>query len=231
MQQSKESAIVFTGAGISAESGISTFRDSDGLWQKVKLEEVATPQAWQSNPEKVLDFYNARRSHLENVEPNAAHIAIAELERYMDVTVVTQNIDDLHERAGSTDVVHLHGELKKVRSSTNSDLIYERGFAPVKLGDLCEQGSQLRPHVVWFGEAVLNFELSRQLISRASHMLIVGTSLSVFPAADLVHDASASSIKVLVDKEIDMVPPGYHYIQGSATENVPLVIRDWTGRA
>ncbi|WP_417547128.1 SIR2 family NAD-dependent protein deacylase [Marinobacter segnicrescens] len=182
----KDHVVVLTGAGISAESGLSTFRDAGGLWERHRIEDVATPEAFARNPELVLDFYNQRRRQLADVEPNAAHRALAELEQTHRVTVITQNVDDLHERAGSTNVVHLHGELTKVRSSENPHLVYERGYDEIHLGDTCEQGTQLRPHVVWFGEAVPMIEKAAEIVPLADHLLIVGTSLQVYPAAGLV---------------------------------------------
>jgi NAD-dependent SIR2 family protein deacetylase len=146
--------VVLTGAGISAESGLSTFRDSGGLWEKYPIYEVATPEAWEKNPGLVLDFYNARRSQLAEVSPNPAHLALKTLEAHYTLIVITQNVDDLHERAGSTYILHLHGELTKARSTKNENLVYDIGYQPIRLGDTCEEGSQLRPHVVWFGEAV-----------------------------------------------------------------------------
>ena len=177
--------IVLTGAGISAESGISTFRDAGGLWEKHRIEEVATPEAWASNPELVLRFYNQRRGQLQQVEPNAGHRALVDLEKKFNVQVITQNVDDLHERAGSSQVLHLHGELRKVRSERYDDLIYEIDD-DIELGDVCERGSQLRPHIVWFGEAVPMLEPAAKLAANADIFLIIGTSLQVYPAASLM---------------------------------------------
>ncbi|SFR52867.1 NAD-dependent deacetylase [Marinobacter daqiaonensis] len=197
----KDHVVVLTGAGISAESGLSTFRDSGGLWEKYSIEEVATPEAFVRNPELVLDFYNQRRRQLGDVRPNPAHYALAELERNYRVTIITQNVDDLHERAGSSEVVHLHGELVKVRSSGEPDLVYEHGYGEIHLGDTCEQGSQLRPHVVWFGEAVPMIETAAEIVPQADHLLIVGTSLQVYPAAGLVE-------LVDFDVPITVIDPG-----------------------
>lgn len=177
--------VVLTGAGISAESGIKTFRDSDGLWESHRIEDVATPEGWARNPELVLEFYNQRRAQLLEVEPNEGHKGIAELEKNFDVHVVTQNVDDLHERAGSTRVVHLHGELRKVRSTRYPDLIYDWD-KDLNMGDLCARGAQLRPHIVWFGEAVPMLEPAAELAARADIFIIVGTSLQVYPAASLM---------------------------------------------
>lgn len=177
--------VVLTGAGISAESGIKTFRDSDGLWENHRIEDVATPEGWAKNPGLVLQFYNQRRAQLLEVEPNEGHKVIAGLEKNFEVHVVTQNVDDLHERAGSTRVVHLHGELRKVRSTRYPDLIYAWDN-DLTMGDLCERGAQLRPHIVWFGEAVPMLEVAAELAAQADIFIIVGTSLQVYPAASLM---------------------------------------------
>lgn len=177
--------VVLTGAGISAESGISTFRDAGGLWEQHRIEDVATPEAWARNPELVLRFYNQRRSKLNDVQPNAGHLALVDLEKNFDVRIITQNVDDLHERAGSSRVLHLHGELRKVRSERHPDLIYD-WEGDLLLGDLCEKGAQLRPHIVWFGESVPMLTPAAKLASEADIFLIVGTSLQVYPAAGLM---------------------------------------------
>jgi NAD-dependent deacetylase len=176
--------LVFTGAGVSAESGIPTFRASDGLWCNHNIFEVATPEGWEIDQQKVLNFYNERRSDILKSEPNEAHKIIADLERNFNVTVVTQNIDDLHERAGSTKVVHLHGEILKVRSTGNPNLVYERRV-DLEEGDLCEDGHQLRPHVVWFGEIPENLDYAAWSASEADICIIVGTSMQVYPAAGI----------------------------------------------
>lgn len=176
---------MLTGAGISAESGIKTFRDSDGLWENHRLEDVATPEAWRRNPELVLRFYNERRRQLLEVEPNDGHRALVELEQKFDVQIVTQNVDDLHERAGSQNVLHLHGELRKVRSVTSPGLIIRRN-TDIQLGDKASDGGQLRPHIVWFGEAVPMLEPAAKLAEKAEIFLVVGTSLQVYPAASLM---------------------------------------------
>lgn len=181
----KKKIVVLTGAGISAESGIKTFRDSDGLWENHRIEDVATPQGWAANPELVLDFYNQRRAQLLKVEPNDGHRALADLEKHFDVHIVTQNVDDLHERAGSTQVMHLHGQLRQVRSVRFQNLVYSWD-KDLNLGDLCERGHQLRPHIVWFGESVPMLEPAAELAEQADYFLIVGTSLQVYPAAGLM---------------------------------------------
>ena len=175
-----------TGAGISAESGITTFRDSGGLWEQYDVMEVASIEGWHKNPQLVQRFYNERRKQLEEVEPNAAHRILAELEKYFDVTVVTQNVDNLHERAGSSKIVHLHGELTKARSSIDADMIIDIGYRPIEWGEKASDGSQLRPHIVWFGEAVPMIATAADIVSKADILLIIGTSLNVYPAAGLV---------------------------------------------
>lgn len=194
-----QTIVVLTGAGVSAESGISTFRDSGGLWEKYNVEELASPDAFRSNPELVLEFYNQRRKQLFEVEPNAAHYALAKLEQAYDVRIVTQNVDDLHERAGSSNVLHLHGELKKARSTADPSLIYELKDWQLKLGDKCEKGSQLRPHVVWFGEPVPMIEEAARVASQADICLVVGTSLNVYPAAGLIHYVPNGKPVYLID--------------------------------
>lgn len=190
--------VVLTGAGVSAESGISTFRDAGGLWEGHDVMEVASPQGWMNNPELVLDFYNKRRRQLLEVQPNEAHQALVELEATYDVHIVTQNVDDLHERAGSQQVVHLHGELLKVRSEKDHRLVYE-WREDLKMGDTCEKGHQLRPHVVWFGEMVPMMEVAAELTASADIILIVGTSMQVYPAAGLVGFASEQTDVYYVD--------------------------------
>lgn len=192
---------VLTGAGISAESGISTFRDHNGLWRTHRFEDLATPEAWQRNPQLVLEFYNVRRKQLFEVEPNQAHFALAELEKHFQVDVITQNVDDLHERAGSTKVLHLHGELKKVRSTENPELITEMKHWELKWGDKAADGHQLRPHIVWFGEAVPNISPAVQLVKKADLFLVIGTSLQVYPAAGLLDYAPYSTPVYLVDPQ------------------------------
>lgn len=176
---------VLTGAGISAESGIKTFRDADGLWEGHDVQEVASPEGFERNPSMVLDFYNQRRRQLLEVTPNAGHKALVELEKHYDVVVITQNVDDLHERAGSSHIIHLHGELLKNRSTTHPHLIYE-STEDIVLGSTCEKGGQLRPHIVWFGEMVPMLEPAIQEVSQADVIMVVGTSMQVYPAASLV---------------------------------------------
>lgn len=191
--------VVLSGAGISAESGIKTFRDSGGLWENYAIEEVATPGAWKKNPGLVLDFYNQRRSQVLNAQPNAAHLSLVELERFFDVVIITQNIDDLHERAGSGRVLHLHGEILKARSTENPELIYTLNKPELHLGDTCELGSQLRPHIVWFGESVPAMDEAIGITETADIFIVIGTSLEVYPAAGLVMHAPDHAMKILVD--------------------------------
>ncbi len=191
--------VVLTGAGISAESGISTFRDSNGLWRNYRIEEVASPEAWAANPELVLDFYNQRRKQLFETEPNEGHRALVRLEDKFDVRIVTQNVDDLHERAGSSHVLHLHGELKKARSTADPSLVYTLDHWELKWGDKCVEGSQLRPHIVWFGEPVPLIETAAALARTADIFLVVGTSMVVYPAAGLIHYVARDIPKFYVD--------------------------------
>lgn len=191
--------VVLTGAGISAESGIKTFRDNNGLWENHKIEEVATPQAWQKNPKLVTDFYNQRRVQLGTVEPNEGHLALKELEKKHDVVIITQNVDDLHERAGSTNIIHLHGELTKMRNENNE--IFEVGYSAVEYNKKCPKGSILRPHIVWFGEAVPMIEKAIEITRTADMFIIVGTSLEVYPAAGLVDEVKKSAEIVLIDPQ------------------------------
>ena len=179
--------VVFSGAGISAESGLKTFRDSDGLWEEYDVMDVATPEAWQRDSDLVLEFYNKRRKQVLETQPNAGHSALVTLENHFNVQIITQNIDNLHERAGSKKVLHLHGEVTKARSTVNDNLLYDINGSELKKGEVCEQGFQLRPHVVWFGEAVPNMEIAYEITRKADIMLIVGTSLNVYPAAGLIH--------------------------------------------
>ncbi|HET9430605.1 MAG TPA: NAD-dependent deacylase [Chitinophagaceae bacterium] len=193
--------VVLTGAGISAESGLKTFRDSDGLWEGYNIEDVATPGAWKKDPGLVLDFYNYRRKNILEAKPNAAHYGLASLENKYDVIVITQNIDDLHERAGSTRVVHLHGEIFKMRSEKNENLIYEIKD-DIQLGDVAEDGAQLRPHIVWFEEPVPKIEEAIPYVYSADIFLVVGTSLVVYPAAGLINYVQAGTPKYIIDKKI-----------------------------
>ncbi|MCD4725617.1 MAG: NAD-dependent deacylase [Bacteroidales bacterium] len=213
--------MVLTGAGMSAESGIKTFRDNDGLWNNYRVEEVATPEAWAANMEIVLEFYNQRRKQLLECSPNPAHFALVQLEDKYDVRIITQNVDDLHERAGSSNVLHLHGELKKVRSTADPQLVFELDGWELKAGDTCPKGSQLRPHIVWFGEAVPNITVASEIAATADILIVIGTSMQVYPAAGLVHYAPHESTK--------------YYIDPAAADNSMLakltVIREKAGKA
>jgi NAD-dependent deacetylase len=193
--------IVFTGAGISAESGIPTFRGGDGLWENHRIEDVATPQAWERDPELVLEFYNQRRKRIFEAQPNAGHEQIARWQQDFDVTVITQNIDDLHERAGSKHVVHLHGEIRKARSTSHPELLYPIAQWSLKRGDKCEHGSQLRPHIVWFGEEVPLLGVAAEIVEEADIFIVVGTSLQVYPAAGLINHAFRAQQKFIVDPQ------------------------------
>lgn len=191
--------VVLTGAGVSAESGIRTFRDAGGLWEGHDVMEVASPEGWVKNPELVLDFYNQRRKQAQEVEPNEAHFDLARLEREYEVVIITQNVDNLHERAGSTNVMHLHGELFKCRSTMDESLVYDMDGWELKWGDVCEKGSQLRPHIVWFGEMVPMIEPAAEIASTADIFMIVGTSLQVYPAAGLINYTRPEIPKFLID--------------------------------
>ena len=197
----KKKIVVLTGAGVSAESGLKTFRDSDGLWEGYNIEDVATPRAWRKDPKLVLEFYNYRRKNVLEAQPNAAHYGLAELEKEFDVTIITQNIDDLHERAGSSHVLHLHGEIFKMRSEKNESLVYEIR-ADINLGDKADDGAQLRPNIVWFEEPVPMIEEAIPIVHQAEIFVVVGTSLVVYPAAGLVNYAHTEIPKYIVDKRI-----------------------------
>ncbi|RED93360.1 SIR2 family NAD-dependent protein deacylase [Marinoscillum furvescens] len=218
---------VLTGAGISAESGISTFRDAGGLWEGHDIMDVASPHGWHKNPELVLDFYNKRRRQAINAKPNAGHLALADLEKYFEVHIITQNIDNLHEKAGSFNVLHLHGELFKSQCSRYSDLIYDIQGTELCLGDMSEKGFQLRPHVVWFGEAVPMIEPAAQLVSEADVVIVVGTSMVVYPAAGLIQYARPDADLYLVDPKI----PDFDFrrpiekIQRTAASGLPDLVQ------
>ena len=218
--------VILSGAGISAESGVSTFRDNDGLWENHKVEDVATPGAWEVNKELVLAFYNQRRKQLLDVEPNKGHRALVRLEEHFNVEIITQNVDDLHERAGSSNVLHLHGELKKVRSTIDPDLVYKMEGWELKMGDNCPRGEQLRPHIVWFGEEVPNILLAAELLRSADCLIIVGTSLNVYPAAGLIHELKPNSPIYLVDpNEVNTgIAEGIRIIQAKASEGLTRLV-------
>lgn len=196
---SRKTIVVLTGAGISAESGISTFRDNNGLWRNYRFEEVASPEAWKRDPGLVLEFYNMRRKKVFDAEPNEGHKALARLEKAYNVQIITQNVDDLHEKAGSSYILHLHGEIKKARSTVDPSLIYDLNHWELKLGDKCEKGSQLRPHIVWFGEPVPEFSKAIHIARKADIFIVVGTSMNVYPAASLIHYVPSVVPKYYVD--------------------------------
>ena len=226
----KKKLVVFSGAGISAESGVKTFRDSDGLWENHRVEDVASPEGFEKNPKMVLDFYNARRRQLNEIEPNKAHLILAELEKYFDVQIITQNVDDLHERAGSTKIIHLHGELKKARpvDSENAIVDWEEDL---NLGDLNLLGIQLRPHIVWFGEMVPEMDKAMEICSQADLFLVVGTSMSVYPAAGLINYIPENCEVFIIDPNL---PNSYteseNYFKTSATEGMELFKNTILGR-
>jgi len=218
--------VVLTGSGISAASGVRTFREKGGLWEEYDVMEVASPQAWDSDMELVLRFYNERRKQLVGAKPNPGHLGLANLEKYFNVEIITQNVDDLHERAGSTKILHLHGELKKVRSTADPSLIYELDGWELKAGDTCEKGSQLRPHIVWFGEAVPAIETAIEIVQDADLFAIIGTSMVVYPAAGLINYVP-SSIPIFVIDPNEVQTP-YHkeinFIPEKASVGVPILL-------
>ncbi|MBN2520768.1 MAG: NAD-dependent deacylase [Bacteroidales bacterium] len=218
--------VVLTGAGISAESGLRTFREMGGLWEEYDVYEVASPQGWTANKELVLRFYNDRRKQLYEVEPNAGHLGLVELEKYFDVEIITQNIDDLHERAGSSKILHLHGEIKKARSTVDPSLVYEIKGWELNIGDKCEKGSQLRPHVVWFGEAVPAFQQAVEITEKADIFVVVGTSLNVYPAAGLIDFVPINSPVYLIDPNGigGVISRKIVLIKEKATVGVPMLI-------
>lgn len=221
----KKKLVALTGAGISAESGLATFRASDGLWENHRIEDVATPEGWAADPALVLEFYNQRRAAARAAQPNAGHLALAELEQDFDVVIVTQNVDDLHERAGSSRVIHLHGQLFEARSSRFDHLVYPMAADRIELGELCEQGHQLRPNIVWFGEAVPLLELAAQEAATADVFLVVGTSLQVYPAAGLVDYVRRGTPIYIIDPTRPPVSyrPNLHFITEPASVGVSRV--------
>ena len=230
----KKKIAVLTGAGVSAESGISTFRDSGGLWDNYNVEDVASIEGWYRNPGLVLDFYNTRRKELANAKPNAAHLAIADLEKDCDVTVITQNVDNLHERAGSTRIIHLHGELTKVRPEDSCNdrdgfseaKVFDIGYGEIHLGDLAPDGAQLRPHIVWFGEAVPKIGQAIDAVEAADILLIVGTSLQVYPAAGLYRYARADTPVYIIDpKDVPAQDRRITHIRDVATKGMETFMK------
>lgn len=220
--------VVLTGAGMSAESGIKTFRDSDGLWEEYDVTEVATPMAWAKDQNLVLRFYNERRRQLKRCTPNAGHFGLAELEKYFDVHIITQNIDNLHEQAGSTSVLHLHGELTKARSTIDKSLVYDIGYKDINPGDKCEKGGQLRPHIVWFGEAVPMMDEAVNLTGKADIFVVIGSSLNVYPAAGLITYAPANAPLWLIDPADVNVPVNRNVevIKEKASVGIEILTRE-----
>lgn len=221
----KQKLVALTGAGISAESGIPTFRGTDGLWEGHRIEDVATPGGWAKDPALVLEFYNQRRKRAHEVKPNRGHFVLAELEEFFDVTIVTQNVDNLHERAGSSKVIHLHGSLFESRSTKDESLIYEIEGWEMRLGDLCEKGSQLRPNIVWFGEAVPKIEVAAQIAGEADYFIVAGTSMIVYPAAGLIEYVRREVPKYIVDPNKPQVTagPNVHFITEKASTGMQMV--------
>ena len=220
-----QNIVVFTGAGISAESGLGTFRDSGGLWEQFKIEDVATPEAFERNPELVINFYNLRRKQLLESEPNAAHISLNKLSEKRNLHIITQNIDDLHERSGSENVLHLHGKLMESKSSVDDSLIYPIEGTDLKIGDLCENGSQLRPNVVWFREAVPKMIDAISITKKADIFIVIGTSLNVYPAASLLNYTDNAKRIILIDLKAEQ-ERGVEVIKEKATIAVPKLVRD-----
>jgi len=218
--------VVLSGAGISADSGLATFRDSGGLWEGYDINDVATVEAWHRNKEMVLDFYNLRRKQAAEAQPNAAHKAISKLDQEFNVTVITQNVDDLHERSGSKNILHLHGLLREAKSEKNHDLVVDIGSRKIEIGDKASDGAQLRPNVVWFGEAVPMYEEAIPIVAEAEIFIVVGTSLAVYPAAALVDYVPASAKKYVVDPSIPDMPSlnNWTKYQETAAEGVPKLV-------
>lgn len=226
MKDTQKTVVVLTGAGISAESGLQTFRGDGGLWEGHRVEDVATPEAWAKDPGLVLEFYNQRRRKVRAAEPNAAHRALVDLEQAYDVRIITQNVDDLHERAGSTHVLHLHGEILYARSTRDPNTTQHLGDADIVLGDRCPLGSQLRPHVVWFGEMVPALDEAARIVSQADVFLCVGTSLQVYPANSLIFATPRRARRIIVNPDVpDLVPKDVcECIAKTACEGVPEVV-------
>jgi NAD-dependent deacetylase len=226
-----QKVVVLSGAGISAESGLPTFRDSNGLWENHSWQEVASPSGWRDNPALVLQFYNERRRRAWEAQPNAAHLALAQLQDRYEVLVITQNIDELHERAGSKHVIHVHGELAYARSEADEQLRIRIDGEPIELGQLASDGQQLRPDVVWFGEQIRHFDECVRHVTTADIVLIVGTSLSVFPAASLAEYAGEGTEKILVSLDVAKPPLGFKQYMYKATTVVPALVDEWLARA
>lgn len=223
----RKKLVILTGAGMSQESGLKTFRDMGGLWEEYDVTEVASIDAWHRNPELVLQFYNERRKQLWDASPNAGHYGIASLEKDFDVDVITQNVDDLHEQAGSSKVLHLHGELRKARSTIDPDLVYTLSHWEIKPGDTCEKGSQLRPHIVWFGEPVPMLPKALPIVQKAEIFVVIGTSLSVYPAASLVNYTRTDIPVYLIDPESPVMPgKNVVHIREKAVKGVEILVSE-----
>lgn len=223
---SKKRIVVLTGAGMSAESGIATFRGADGLWEGHRIEDVASPEGWNKDREMVLEFYNIRRRQIGETKPNEGHLGLKDLEQYFDVNIVTQNIDDLHERAGSSNILHLHGEITKARSTVNANLTYDIGYKDINIGDKCKESSQLRPHIVWFGEAVPMLEPAIRICYQADILVIIGTSMVVYPAASLVQYVRQDTPIYIIDPNIpEVYLPNLTKIEKGASEGVAELSR------
>jgi len=218
--------VVLTGAGISAESGLQTFRDKGGLWEKYDFQKLASIYGWQENPALVLEFYNVRRDHVRQAQPNDAHLSLVGLEKKYEVVIITQNVDNLHERAGSENILHLHGEIMKARSTQYPSLIYDLGDKNIEMGDCCEKGAQLRPHIVWFGEAVPMMDKAIEEAENADIFIVIGTSLQVYPAAGLINYVPHSAEKYIIDKQIPPVSSikNLNIIEKSAAEGTPQLV-------
>jgi NAD-dependent deacetylase len=233
MTQNLPIIVVFSGAGMSAESGIQTFRDSDGLWENYRIEDVATPRAWAKDPDLVTEFYNARRKSVIAADPNTAHLEIAALERIGKVYVITQNIDDLHERAGSQEVLHLHGNIRLAKSSgpNQESAYYAINGWKLNESDVCREGYRLRPHVVWFGEEVPAYSEASAILQKADVLIVIGTSLQVYPAAGLIHHAEQAHTKFIIDPKADAldVPSGFTKINALASEGIRIVSEQLAG--
>lgn len=226
MSKCKPNVVVLSGAGISAESGLGTFRDVGGLWDQYDISEVATPEAWEKNPELVLDFYNVRRKLVVEAQPNAAHNSLVSLEEHFNVQIITQNIDDLHERSGSSEVLHLHGEIRKAQCSSNVEEVLKLSGSDLKIGEMSSTGHQLRPHVVWFGEAVPGMFQAEKMVAEADIFIVVGTSLNVYPAANLIYSCKKNCQKYIVDVN-DLTKVKFKnlvHLKGKATEKLPELV-------
>lgn len=227
MSATRPRIVVLSGSGISAESGLPTFRDANGLWRDHDWRQLASPEGWRRHPELLLEFYNERRAAAAQAQPNAAHRALAMLEANYDVHIVTQNVDDLHERGGSTQVLHLHGELAWARGTSPRRLRTHLGATPIRIGDVCADGTQLRPDIVWFGEAVDQLEPAAERVAQADKVLVVGTSLTVYPAATLVDFAPPHAGRVVCALELEREPVGYRWLRGPATREIPPLVERW----